>query len=266
MTASNAFVWADLVTGDLNAATAFYHGVFGWDVDEQAGRENYALFSQNDEPVAGVVQFAEVLKKAQVSPNWMGYLSTDDIEAHIKDARGQGGQVVVEPFTVPEFGTIVIMADPAGAAYGVVVPTQDLQPDEPPARAGSLSWHELVAADLPGETGYYESLFGWTRAQSKQIPMALPKSSLVELSGAAYLPLQRDGTTFGGSYEKPSVVCRPFWLHYFHVDNLEAVVERAQAHGARLVSGPVEAFGTDYVAHLVDPEGAPFGLHQTLGG
>jgi predicted enzyme related to lactoylglutathione lyase len=53
----------------------------------------------------------------------------------------------------------------------------------------------------------------------------------------------------------------PMWLFYAETTNLDAAVGRATKDGAKIMNGPMDVPG-GRVAQLMDPQGAPFALHQ----
>ena len=58
-----------------------------------------------------------------VPPHWLVYLEVKDIVAAVADVTATGGKVLREPFTVPGVGEIAIVAEPSGAAIGLMEPT-----------------------------------------------------------------------------------------------------------------------------------------------
>jgi hypothetical protein len=54
----------------------------------------------------------------------------------------------------------------------------------------------------------------------------------------------------------------PGWLLYARVADIDRAVARVEAGGGVVVKRPHEVPGGDRVARLLDPQGAPFALHQ----
>lgn len=71
------FVWADLITDDLPAATRFYGGLFGWRFQPIHGA--YVIAAMDERPLAGILQRSPP-KDRPAKPRWFGYLSVTDID------------------------------------------------------------------------------------------------------------------------------------------------------------------------------------------
>jgi predicted enzyme related to lactoylglutathione lyase len=111
------FVWDELLTSDVEAAKSFYETVFGWQNRTWEGPNEYTLFQNADaQDVAGVMD-----KPAEDPgpPRWLTYLATDDLDATVEKARGLGATVYLERMDLPEIGSIAVLADPTGAAFGL---------------------------------------------------------------------------------------------------------------------------------------------------
>jgi predicted enzyme related to lactoylglutathione lyase len=50
-------------------------------------------------------------------------------------------------------------------------------------------------------------------------------------------------------------------LYYISVEDIHAGVERVKEHGGKIVHGPQEVPGGDFIAQCQDPQGAYFALH-----
>ena len=51
-----------------------------------------------------------------------------------------------------------------------------------------------------------------------------------------------------------------FWLYYVNVDALDPAVERITARGGRIVNGPIEVPGGQWIVQALDPQEALFAL------
>ena len=65
---------------------------------------------------------------------------------------------------------------------------------------------------------------------------------------------------FGGIMTRTPQVPGSFWLYYFNVDAIDAAVERITANGGKIVNGPHQVPGDDWIVHATDPQGAYFAL------
>jgi len=84
---------------------------------------------------------------------------------------------------------------------------------------------ELHTGDLPGARALCSELFGWPQQR-------------IETAYGSYLALDLGSTIGGGIVQCPTP--RPLWLPYIAVDDINAVTDRAQQLGARVILSPRE--------------------------
>ncbi len=118
--------------------------------------------------------------------------------------------------------------------------------------AGAPIWYELMVPDAGAVAQFYKAVIGWDIAAEG---MDMP-------NGAQYRMITRpDGGNAGGvltlTQEMLAGGARPGWLSYFHVEDVDAAVEKAQALGAALWMAQ-DIPGTGRIAMLSDPQGAAF--------
>jgi predicted enzyme related to lactoylglutathione lyase len=115
-------VWHELVSGDPDASSAFYSSLFGFESEVSTMGELEALvFKQNGE------MFANILAKPspEAPDAWVFYVEVKDAQESADLAKKSGGSVIVPPMPIPEIGIASWIADPTGAVFGI------LQPSEP---------------------------------------------------------------------------------------------------------------------------------------
>jgi len=116
--------WTELMTGDIEKAKAYYAAVCGWDWDSMPMEEGlYYIAKTGEEMVAGMMSLADMQGMENVPPHWMTYLAVDDVDAAVKETVAQGGVVHRAPWDVPGVGRIAMIADPGGAAIGLMTPS-----------------------------------------------------------------------------------------------------------------------------------------------
>lgn len=118
-----AVAWNELVSADTAASREFYAELLGWSAREvpAAGGGTYTLFSENGSEVAGMLAPPdETWAAAAGAPRWFAYMAVEDIDAAAARAAELGGAVLRPPFDIPGVGRIAIVADPAGAAFGLL--------------------------------------------------------------------------------------------------------------------------------------------------
>ena len=122
--------WSELNTWNADKAKQYYGSVMGWDFQETptAGTDSprpYYIAMKNGQPVAGIFTLVKPMFDG-VPDHWFTYIAVENIEQAIASGREQGGSVRREPFDIPGAGTIAVIADKNGAAFGVIQPNDDL--------------------------------------------------------------------------------------------------------------------------------------------
>lgn len=244
------FVWHELMTTDMAAATTFYTRVLGWGAQE-ASMPNmaYTFFTVGNSFASGVMGLPEEARRTGAPPRWIGYVGVDDVDAAVDRVRRLGGAVHVPPMNLLDVGRFSIVADPQRALLALIrwrkPRRQELgDPDEP----GRVGWHELLADDCGSAFDFYGQIFDWQKADGDLSP-----------AGSYHLFMIK-GQTIGGMYTKPPLVPVPLWLYYFNVTDINAAAERVQAGGGKVLEGPVEVPGGNWIARCADPQGAMFAL------
>lgn len=114
--------WRELMAGDLEAAFAFYSGLFGWTKGEamDMGADGvYQLFGiRGGDPIGGMMK----MPQAAPAPSWSYYFHVDAIKAAVERIKAGGGTVINGPMEVPGGAWIVVGLDPQGAIFALVGP------------------------------------------------------------------------------------------------------------------------------------------------
>jgi predicted enzyme related to lactoylglutathione lyase len=111
--------WNELATRDLNAAKAFYGGLFDWNMHtgpNPSGVGEYTSIAVGENMNGGMLVMGEGWP-ADVPAYWAVYLYVADIESATTTAKDLGGQVVMPKMEIPEIGSLVVLQDPTGAGF-----------------------------------------------------------------------------------------------------------------------------------------------------
>lgn len=114
-----ALTWNELNTRDLEAAKAFYATVFGWTANSvDMGAMAYTEVKVGDALIAGMMTIPADAP-ADMPAHWLAYFGVADTDASVATATQLGATLLVGPIDIPA-GRFAILADPTGAAFGVM--------------------------------------------------------------------------------------------------------------------------------------------------
>jgi predicted enzyme related to lactoylglutathione lyase len=115
-----SFGWSELQTHDVEGAKAFGAAVFGWDMrDMELAGGSYAIVHVGERPVAGITTMGAGTPD-ELPAFWLTYFEVDDCDAVVAKAGELGGVVQMPPQSAEGVGRFAILADPQGAAFGVI--------------------------------------------------------------------------------------------------------------------------------------------------
>jgi uncharacterized protein len=120
--------------------------------------------------------------------------------------------------------------------------------------AGKPVWYELMTPDPDKVAPFYKATLGWNiQGLGTETPTGHPYWMIGRADGGfagGMLLLTQEMTVAGG---------RPGWLPYFHVEDVQSAVDKAQSLGAQAWLPPMD---TEHgiMAMLGDPQGASFYL------
>lgn len=232
--------WVDLAATDLDAATEFYSGLFGWNTFTD-GETPYTIFMVGEAAVAGVMAITPEM--GEMPPVWSTYVNVDDADATIAATTAAGGSVFQEPFDIPDGGRIAVIADPAGAAICLFEGQGDSGmkiKDE----VGAPCWFDCMTRDIDSARPFYEAVFGWTSADmGMEMPYTVFSHGEDQICGMMSLPP-------GVPDEVPS-----HWVVNFVVPDADAAAEYVTSKGGSIAMGPMDTpFGRS--CSILDPWGA----------
>lgn len=240
------FVWHELMTTDTVGASAFYPRIAGWKTQPWELDSSYTLWVGNAGPMGGVMSLPQ---ETPASSHWMPYIGTNDVAATVAAARALGATVCKDTTQLANGSSIAVLQDPQGAVFAVHGAGSG---ENGSAGAGSeFSWHELSTSDIEAALRFYMELFGWERAE---------KHDMGEIG--FYQLVSHGGRNIGGIFTMQPGITTPHWLSYLRVSDVDQAADAAKAAGGRVVNGPMEVPGGDWIAQIIDPQGAAFAVHE----
>jgi predicted enzyme related to lactoylglutathione lyase len=124
------WIWIQLLSRDARKAAEFYRAVAGYEVvgNTSANRLNdYVLVSKGF--ARGTVRTL-VTTRDDVNPTWLPYVRVKSVSETVGKAKQLGGAVLIEPKPEVFEGKVAVLADPTGAAIGIMEWRADLMKGE----------------------------------------------------------------------------------------------------------------------------------------
>jgi len=112
--------WIDLTVPNAEAVRDFYHHVTGWTPSpvEMGGYQDFCMHpSEGADPVAGICHARG--ENAAMPPQWMIYITVDNLDSAIEKCEKLGGKVRVPVRSLGSSGRFCVIEDPAGAVAGL---------------------------------------------------------------------------------------------------------------------------------------------------
>ncbi len=244
-----SFAWVELLTSDTAAAESFYKKVVGWSTTPFGPDGSYTVL--NNTAGSGVGGVMKIPAEAQgMPPNWMMYVGTPDVDATAMRIAQLGGKVHKQPSDIPNVGRFAVVSDPYGAMFNIFTPKGPDMGRKP--GVGDFTWFELYSPNPEGAWKFYETLFGWEKTSAMDMG---PEMGTYQMFGRG------DGKPHGGIM-KPPPGAPAAWMPYARVKDAKAAAAVATANGGKIINGPMEVPGGDWIAQGIDPQGAMFAVHS----
>jgi uncharacterized protein len=253
-TVRGRFVWHELLTTDTKSAATFFSKVIGWKAQPWGEDASYTLFVSGDRQMAGLMTLPEDARKMGAPPNWLTYIGTPNVDETARQAASLGATVLKAPADIPTIGRFAVIQDPQGAVFALFTPNRPPAPDGD-MTIGDFSWHELATTDAKAALTFYQRLFGWEETSAMDMG---PDLGTYFMFGRS-----KDGPPLGGAFNKPAQMPGPpSWLPYIKVADAKQTGEVIKKLRGKIVNGPTEVPGGDWIAQGLDLQGGMFAVHS----
>ncbi|MEU9453998.1 VOC family protein [Streptomyces sp. NPDC048277] len=238
--------WADAMFSDLEGAKSFYGEVLGWTFGESSSEYgNYTQAYADGKAVAAVVP---PMPGQEGQSQWCLYFASPDAAATAARIRESGGEVLMEPMQVGEFGTMCLAREPSGAVFGIWQGGVH-EGFEATAVPGAYCWAEVFTREPEKADPFFSAVFPYTARQIEDDNVDFRMFNLGEQTVLGRMRMTDDFPP-----EVPSYINL-----YFTVADCDEAVAKATKLGAVLRFGPMTSpFGR--FAALSDPQGANFSV------
>ena len=257
--------WIDTEQPDVEAAHAFYAGLFGWtfsDSKSLTGPESYLIATVDGEDVAAIAS-AEA-----DAATWNTYVAVDNADATAAAVTANGGAVIVPPMDAGDAGRTATCADPFGAEFRLW--RAGRRPGAQRANVpGAWNFSDLYTPDREAAMAFYTPLFGWRAAD-----LAEGAGTMLQVPGYGdHLAATVDPGIHERQASAPagfadvigglvviSAAETPCWHVTFTVADRDDSADTAQRLGATVISSSDSMWTR--VARVRDPQGAEFTVSQ----
>ncbi len=236
--------WVSLMVHQLPTTQQFYGALFGWEFrpgPQELGPYVRALLDGRD--VAGL---GRLPPDRHLPTAWTPYLATDDATASAQAVSSSGGTVAVGPLQAGEAGRLAIVADPAGAVFGLWQAADHLG-TELAGVPGTPVWNELVTRETAGIVKFYQAVFGYG-------------AEAVVSADFDFTTLLLDGKPVASLHGAGNALARErgaHWMTYFAVSDTDEAALLVAELGGQVLQPPREG-PNGRRAVVSDPEGAVF--------
>ncbi|EFL37675.1 VOC family protein [Streptomyces fungicidicus] len=237
--------WADAMFADVEAAKSFYGDVLGWTFAETSAEfGDYTQAFVDGRAVAAVVP---PMPGQEGTSQWCLYLAAADAAATAARIRENGGELLMEPMRVGDFGTMCLARDPGGVVFGLWQAGTH-EGFGVTAEPGAYCWAEVFTREPEKSDAFFPAVFPY-RSRELEGEMDFRVYDLGERSVLGRMRMTDDFPP-----EMP-----PYVNVYFSVADCDEAVARATARGGVLRFGPMDTpFGR--FAAISDPQGANFSV------
>jgi predicted enzyme related to lactoylglutathione lyase len=119
------WIWVQLLSQDARKACAFYESVAGYQIVEnlESPRPNDFVLASEGYARAAILTIPD--SKSEVRPNWLPFVRVTNVSDSLAKVKDLGGRILISPKPELLGGRLAVIADPTGAAIGILEWSQD---------------------------------------------------------------------------------------------------------------------------------------------
>jgi uncharacterized protein len=120
------WIWIQLMSRDARKAAEFYRNIAGYEIIENTSSNRVSDYVLASEGYARATVRSIPKERGQVQPTWLPFVRVKNVGDSVTQVTQLGGKVLAEP--KPDFleGKVAVIADPTGAAIGLLEWSDDL--------------------------------------------------------------------------------------------------------------------------------------------
>jgi predicted enzyme related to lactoylglutathione lyase len=257
--------WIDTEQPDVEAATAFYGGIFGWTFEDAmppGAQGRYVIASLDGKDVCAITG------PGKDAAAWRTYIAVDDTDVAVDQLVSAGATVRSAPVDEGEGGRGAVLTDPDGIELRLWQARRRLGA-QVVNQPGAWNFSDLHATDPRAAIAFYKKAFGWQiddlgfatmirrPGYGDHLEATVDPHIRARQSGVLVPPGFEDAIAWvapTGANESPS------WHVSFTVADRDQTAARAERLGARVLRQ--EDTEWTRIALIRDPQGAEFTASQ----
>ena len=114
------WIWVQLLSRDAGKASGFYRAVAGYDILENDATNRQSDFILTSEGYSRATVRTIRSSDTRVQPTWLPFVRVKNVVETVALVRQLGGKILVEPSPELLGGKLALIADPTGAAIGIL--------------------------------------------------------------------------------------------------------------------------------------------------
>jgi predicted enzyme related to lactoylglutathione lyase len=114
------WIWIQLLSRDAEKASEFYRAVGGYDIIENDATNRQSDYVLTSEGYARATVRTIRSADTRVQPTWLPFVRVLNVSESVAKARQLGGKILVEPSPELLDSKVALIADPTGAAIGIL--------------------------------------------------------------------------------------------------------------------------------------------------
>lgn len=120
------WIWMQLMSREASKAAEFYRAVGGYEVIANTTTNRVSDYVLTSKGYARATVATIPAGNEAVRPNWLPFVRVKSVAESVARARQLGGRVLIEPKPERFDGKVAVIADPTGAAIGVLEWSEEL--------------------------------------------------------------------------------------------------------------------------------------------
>jgi uncharacterized protein len=132
LAAPGEWIWSSVMARDPDQDAAFYQNVFGYEVFDMPGEDGAThIVLSTDDVARASLNALPAGGPAKRHPHWLNFVRVTSATDTAARVESLGGRVLVQPFRDRHGGLVAVVADPAGAPFGLLEWTEADSKDTP---------------------------------------------------------------------------------------------------------------------------------------